>query len=203
MYIQNTHNKDFWFRFLIKCHWKKPSNIVAPPCKGLRNETMNKFLTRARLCGLWCFYGDVLWIMYVACAWHSLPKECVFLFCWKLTILFFEHSILFIKKVYWPLFNVLFILIAILPPTFGSFTSEGLFAALGDFIIGCMSVSIFCFPFVLYRTDKLSGASYGIIFFSNLWFVLFCLLCVVSRSFGRQSNSHWNVLNEGFVLVYI
>jgi len=50
---------------------------------------------------------------------------------------------------YWPLFNVFFLCLGVLPAVFGALSSQGLWGAIGDFTIGAVGCSLFAFPIVL------------------------------------------------------
>ncbi|GBG31131.1 Ubiquitin carboxyl-terminal hydrolase 48 [Hondaea fermentalgiana] len=64
---------------------------------------------------------------------------------------------------WWPLFNVFFIVLLVLPMMFGSHESTGLVGGLGDFLESGMALTIFAFPTVLYRVDELKrGVKQGL-----------------------------------------
>ena len=58
---------------------------------------------------------------------------------------------------WWPLFNVFFVILALVPSVFGSLQSSGLWGAIGDFLQSFLWVSCFAFPIVLYDIEQLGG----------------------------------------------
>lgn len=78
------------------------------------------------------------------------------------------------EEVFWPLFNVFFVLVGALPYVFGSNQSSGLWGAIGDFSTGAVLVSLFGFPMVLKNAYVITNSSMWLIFMSNI-----CLLVSV------------------------
>mmetsp|Transcript_436 Transcript_436/g.523 ORF Transcript_436/g.523 Transcript_436/m.523 type:complete len:115 (+) Transcript_436:198-542(+) len=71
-------------------------------------------------------------------------------------------------EIWWPLFNVLFMLLVIVPSLFGALESTGLLGSLGDFISAVFAFSAFAFPFVLFHSDVIGGGSFCLILLSNI-----------------------------------
>ena len=74
----------------------------------------------------------------------------------------------YLEEVYWPMFNLFFIALGILPYVFGSHHSGGLWGAIGDFITGVVGVSLFAFPVVLHNSEQISAESLALVALSNL-----------------------------------
>jgi len=85
-------------------------------------------------------------------------------------------------EMWFPIFNILFVIFACLPQAFGSFQSDGLWGAIGDFTIGIMFISIFGFPTVLHNIEKLSSISFFLIILSNLFLIFATFLQIIMSS---------------------
>jgi hypothetical protein len=70
---------------------------------------------------------------------------------------------------WWPLFNIFFIVLGLLPYIFGSNKSNGLWGAIGDFVSGLIVVSIFAFPVVLHNAYIISPQALTLTSISNVF----------------------------------
>mmetsp|Transcript_3651 Transcript_3651/g.5300 ORF Transcript_3651/g.5300 Transcript_3651/m.5300 type:complete len:116 (-) Transcript_3651:1690-2037(-) len=70
--------------------------------------------------------------------------------------------------VWWPLFNVFFFALLLIPFSFGSHESSGVWGGIGDFIEAIFGFSSFAYPIVLYRVDELNGVGLFLAFLSNI-----------------------------------
>jgi hypothetical protein len=95
-----------------------------------------------------------LWASVLASLWALL----LFLAC------FFDEA-------WWPMFNVFFVALGLLPYIFGSHHSSGLWGALGDFITGVIVVSLFAYPVVLHNAEVIGPEALTTISMSTFFLV--------------------------------
>ena len=73
-----------------------------------------------------------------------------------------------IDSVWWPLFNVFFFALSLIPFAFGSHESTGIWGSLGDFLEAIFAFSTFAYPMVLFRVDELYAVGLTFVFLSNI-----------------------------------
>mmetsp|Transcript_851 Transcript_851/g.1270 ORF Transcript_851/g.1270 Transcript_851/m.1270 type:complete len:111 (+) Transcript_851:2-334(+) len=69
---------------------------------------------------------------------------------------------------YWQLFNLIFFVLGVLPLTFGSHDSHGMWGSLGDFLEAVFAVSAFALPTVLSRVGALGAGGVFLCYLSNV-----------------------------------
>ena len=85
-----------------------------------------------------------------------------------------------LEEVWWPLFNVFFLALGILPYVFGSHQSNGLWGAIGDFSTGAVLVSMLAFPVVLHNAYVIGPEALAAISIST--FALFASVSILLSS---------------------
>ena len=68
---------------------------------------------------------------------------------------------------FWSLFNVFILALGVLPAMFGALSNQGLWGAIGDFIMGAILCSIFAYPIVLRNAGYIDEGAVGLIATGN------------------------------------
>jgi hypothetical protein len=84
---------------------------------------------------------------------------------------FFLFLACFLEEVYWPMFNLFFLALGMLPYVFGSHKSGGLWGAIGDFVTGVVIVSLFAYPIVLHNAYQIGSQSLSLVSMSTVFLI--------------------------------